>query len=138
MALFEGRDRLGNNDAERRAHPRVPFELAARLWTDSTVFEAETLDLSLGGARLRVESGPDDLAPGARCVISFALGDGPCARSLELRSSLVHHGDQEYGVRFRKMGEVTSRRLFRMILHSSGVETLLRREFEDFRAEESD
>lgn len=114
---------------ERRRDPRVPFPCGARLWTSAKVFEAENLDLSLGGARLLVESSDGELTTDSECMVSYPMG--PDGR-LELRAVVVHTDDGVLGLRFATLEAPTRRELFRTILRSSGVESLLRQELDVF------
>ncbi|MGE3165777.1 MAG: PilZ domain-containing protein [Planctomycetota bacterium] len=114
---------------ERRVDPRVPFPCDARIWTSAKVFEARSLDLSLGGARLVVDASDDEIPASSPCMVSYPMGT---RRRLELRAVVVHEHDNVLGLRFITLEARKRRELFRTILRSSGVETLLRRELEQF------
>lgn len=87
----------------RRQDYRFLFALRDRRPVECIVpagrFQAEMVDLSTGGMRLRVAHCPFALAPGEHVVVSFSLGNGP----LTVPARVIHDGVvglTEIGVHF--------------------------------------
>ena len=87
--------------SERRATVRVPFQGQCEVREGDARSQAETINLSLGGALLRFD-GP---GPSAGSSVKIALplvGTFPELR-LEFEGEVVHRADDTAGVRFDRM-----------------------------------
>jgi c-di-GMP-binding flagellar brake protein YcgR len=80
---------------ERRIHHRVLVGAAAWLLVDEERFDAECVDVSMGGAAVRTEAG---VSTGT--VVAFELSLGMDRGSVVIQCEVVRASRTELGVRF--------------------------------------
>jgi hypothetical protein len=101
------------SEPDRRAFTRLAARLDVALqWDGGTPLPAELLDLSIGGAFVRIPGGPDHAAT---CRFFLRERDGS-REALVMRGCVVHANDDGIGLRFDEVPLGAFERLLALLL----------------------